>query len=220
MRNIVSHINELYTIIKNFILKNSLYILILLTLVTTSCKPLSKITDKTYQIENITKKEFQKLNGIYSNTSDTITGKLNHFPYDGQSDYERLIILSQLFQYFPETAWRDENGKRINPKEKWIKIEFQSKKKATVSMYHNDNFVFSKNIHGKFKNGHFYLRPKVFVIPLFPLAFAYNFERARIGKTMEDNLIIEYTVNRWGFALVAGSSDRGATSSIYKKKNK
>ncbi len=201
-------------------MKHSAYILVLLTLSSTSCKPLSKIVYKTFQIENITNEEFQKLNGTYSNTSDTTTGKINHFPYDGRSDYERLIILSQLFINFPETAWRDENNNMIDPKNKWIKIEFQSVKQATISMYHNDNFIFSKNIHGKFKNGYFYLRPKVYAFPLVPLVFGYNFERTRIGKTADDNLIIDYTVNRWGFALFAGSADKGTATSIYRKKNK
>ena len=85
-------------------------------------------------------------------------------------------------------------------------------------MYHNDKFVFSKNIRGKFRNGYFYRRPKVYVMPLIPLLFGYNFERTRIGITTNEDLIIDYTINMWGFALVAGSAEKGATSSIYKKK--
>jgi hypothetical protein len=197
---------------------HSIYILTILTLAATSCKPFLQVGNKNFQIENTTEDEFQKLNGTYSNSFDTTAGKINHFPYDGRNDYGRLTILWQLFQKIPETAWRDENHKMINPKEKWIKIEFQSKKQATISMYHNDNFVFSKNIHGKFKNGYFYLRAKVYIIPFFPLFFVYNFERTRIGKTTDDNLIIDYKVNRWGFALIAGGEDKGVASSIYKNK--
>jgi hypothetical protein len=198
-------------------MKHSLYILTILTLASTSCKPLSEIGNKNVQAENVTKENFRKLNGTYANNFDSMTGKINHSPGDGLSSHERLTILSQLFKHLPETAWRDKNNKLIDPKEKWIRIEFQSKKLSTISMYHNDNFVFSKKIHGKFKNGYFYLRPKIFVIPFVPLAFGYNFERARIGIS-DGNLIIDYRINRWGFAILAGSSDKGYSSSVYKKK--
>lgn len=190
--------------------------LALLTFVT-SCKPLSEIGNKNTNIVTISKDEFNKLNGTYSNNFDTTFGKVTHSPYDGGSGDKRLTILNQLFNNYPESAWRNENGKMIDPKEKWIKIEFNSKKTATVSMYHNKRFVFSKSIHGKFKNGCFYLRPKIWVIPLVPLVFGYNFERARLGKTINDDLIIDYRVNRWGFALVGGSADKGFASSIHGK---
>ena len=204
-----------------FVFLPLLYIFAILILVTTSCKSLSKAGGNNFQIVDLSKDNIKQLYGTYSNSFDTIVGTINHYPYDGLRDEERVTVLEQLFQIqnIPETAWRDENGKMINHKEKLIKIEFNSKKQATISMYHNDKFVFSKKIHGKFKNGYFYLRPKIYVIPLFPLVFGYNFERTRIGKTIDGNLIMDYTVNRWGFALVAGSADKGATSSVYKKKN-
>jgi hypothetical protein len=190
----------------------------ILTFATTGCKSFSKIGSNNFQIVDFTEDDFKQLNGTYSNSFDTIVGTINDSSYDGLGDKPRVDVLSQLLKNFPETARRDENGKMINPKEKWIKIEFISKKQATINMYHNDKFVFSKTILGKFKNGYFYPRPKILVIPLFPLVFGYNFERARIGKTTEDDLIIDYTVNMLGFAWVAGSVKKGATSSIYKKK--
>ncbi len=198
---------------------NSIYLLIVFTIMGLSCKPLSKVGSNNIKSDALTKDDFQKINGIYSNSFDTIIGGIHHSPNDGISDFQRLTILSQLFQNYPEAAWRDKNNNFISAKEKWIKIEFQSRKQATISMYHNHEFVFSKKIQGKFKNGFFYLRPKVYILPLIPLIFGYNFERARIGKTIDNNLIIDYSVNRWGFVLVAGSADKGSTSSIYKKKN-
>jgi len=191
--------------------------LIVLTF-TSSCKSLSEIGSKNTHILTISKDDFNKLNGTYSNSFDTTFGKVTHSPYDGRSDVERLTVLNQLFNNYPESAWRDESGKIIDPKEKWVKIEFNSRKIATVSMYHNDKFIFSKNIHGKFKNGYFYLRPKVYIIPFFPLIFAYCFERVRIGKTKDDYLAIDYRTNNGGFALIAGGSERGSASSIYEKK--
>ena len=138
-------------------------------------------------------------------------------PGNGFDELEQQMILNQLFLNIPESYYRDTEGNMIDPNEKYVKIEFLSSKKATVSFYHNERFVFSKNINGRFKNGYFYLRPKIFVIPIVPLVFGYNFERTRIGKS-GSNLLIDYSVNRWGFALVAGSSDKGYTSSVYRKK--
>jgi len=198
-----------------------IYVFAILIICLTSCSPLSKIVYTNIQNQAITNDDYTKLNGIYSNSYDTIIGGIKHFPFDGKDDYDRITILYQLFCYnYPETAWRDEYNEMINPLEKWIKIEFHSKDYATISFYHNDVFVFSKRIHGEFKDGYFYVRPKVYVLPLIPLLFGYNFERARLGKTIDNNLVIDYSVNRWGFALVAGSSDKGIATTIYKNKNK
>jgi len=199
---------------------NSIYLFALITLIGTSCKPLSRVGNHNIPIEPVTKNGFKKLNGTYSNSFDTSFGKINHYPGTGQSDYERLTILNQLFHNYPETAWRDKNNKYIDPKEKWIKIEFQSKNLAIISMYHNEDSIFSKKIHGKVQNGYFYLRPKVYIFPLVPLIFGYNFERVRIGKTIDNSLILEHNIEAWAFALFAGGEDHGAASSIYRTKSK
>jgi hypothetical protein len=187
-------------------------------LAVTSCKPLSKIGNKNVKTEYITKDNFKRLDGTYANSFDSTIGQIVHSPYNGINNDEQITILSQLFLNYPETAWRDKNGVFIDSKEKWIKLDFQSKNLAIVSMYHNNNFLFSKKIRGKFKNGYFYVRPKNFVVPLIPLVFGYNFERARMGISV-DHLIIDYRVNRWGVALVAGSADKGYVSSLFKKKS-
>jgi len=195
----------------------------ILTLVATGCKSLSKVGNHNYNILDvtITKDDFRKLNGTYYNSFDTIVVEIiGQNPYNALIRYKRHVTaLSQLFIYIPQKVSRDENDKWIDLKEKSINIEFNSKKQVTISMFHDDKCTFSKNIHGKFKNGYFYLRPKIYVIPLIPLVFGYNFERARIGKTLYDDLIIDFTVNSWGGVIMAGSPavERGTTSSIYKK---
>ncbi len=186
----------------------------------TSCTSLSELGLQDYPKEQLSKSNYLELNGTYSSQNDTVSGKLIHLPYDGYSEQERLNnfnILHQILLSVPQSAFREEDGQRIEPNEKWVKIEFVSKKKAIISLYHNDRFVFSKKIHGKFKNGYFYLRPKIWIIPLIPLVFGYDFERARLGKS-GDYLTIDYRINMWGFAIAAGSSEKGYASSIYKKK--
>ncbi len=192
------------------------YLLIIgFILIQFGCTPLSKIGIENCNIESIEKSDFSVLNGIYKNQHDTVVGELKHSPGNGFDELERLSILNQLFLSVPESAWRDSLGTIIEPDEKFIQIEFIDSKKAYVSFHHNNDLIFTKKIRGKFKNGYFYLRPKGFIIPLIPLIFGYNFQRTRIGKS-GDYLLIDYTVNGWGFALVAGSSDKGYASSRYK----
>ncbi len=179
---------------------------------------MSKINDKNIQTEIRTADDLKKLEGIYANCFNASVGKIIHIPGNGQSDTERCTILNQLFRKLPETTWRDSNNKRIDSKEQWVKIALRSKKRLTLSLYHNDRFIFSKIVHGKFKNGYFYVRPKVFIYPFVPLVFGYNFERARMSISGND-LILDYSVNRWGFAIAAGSSDVGHVSSIYRRRN-
>jgi hypothetical protein len=199
-------------------MKQSIYIFIIVSIITCSCKPLSETGNKRIGIEQLNNTDFQALNSTYSFNYDTIFGKIKHDPYDGLSDHQRISLLNQLFRKFPKTAWRDENNQVIDPREKWIKIEFLSARQARISFYHNDRFVFSGNIHGKFKYGYFYLRPKMYVVPLIPLVFGYHFERTRIGKTRDDRLLIDHSINRWLFALVSGSKDNGVVTTIFKKR--
>jgi hypothetical protein len=192
-------------------------ILIIISLFFISCTSLSKLGINEYPPEILSKNNYYRLNGNYLESHDTICGKLEHLPYAGFDELETQSLICQLFLSIPETYYRDDKGEIIKSNEKWVKIEFLSNKKAILSMYHKDKFVFSKTIHGKFKNGYFYLRPKMYVIPLIPIVFGYSFQRARIGLSGED-LLIDYSVNMWGFALFGGSSDKGYTSSVYRKK--
>lgn len=195
-------------------------IVCIVTFFSTSCTSLSKLGLQDYPKDQLTKNNYHELNGTYFSQNDTIRGELVHFPYDGYSEQERLQnfnILHQLLLSVPQSAFRGEDGQRIEPNEKWITIEFVSKNKAIISLYHNERFVFSKKIHGRFKKDYFYLRPKIWVMPLIPLVFGYDFERARLGKS-GDYLTIDYRINMWGFVIAAGSSEKGYASSIYKKK--
>jgi hypothetical protein len=205
--------HKCHNLIKGWLILSACIIAIFMT----SCTSLKTLGLQDYPNDNLSKDSYADLNGLYSNRHDTIIGDLVHMPGSGFDELERQTILTQLFLNIPESYYRDNNGIMIDPNEKYVQIDFKKKSKAIVSFYHKDSLVFSKNINGKFKNGYFYLRPKIFVIPIVPLVFGYNFERTRIGKS-GSNLLIDYSVNRWGFALVAGSSDKGFTSSIYRKR--
>lgn len=198
-------------------LRSSLvFFIIAILLSTTSCKPLDELGIKNYPVSSLSISEYKKLNGIYSDKHISIEGKLKHSPYSGFDELENLSLLDQLFLSVPEKAYRGGKGNLIPPEEKWVKMEFNTAKKATISLFHNDTFLFAKKIHGKMKDGYFYTRPKIFILP-FIVVFGYNFQRTRIGISGE-NLIVDYSVNRWGYVIIAGSSDKGYVSSVYKSK--
>lgn len=161
-------------------------------------------------IDQVRKDNFYKLNGTYNNLQDTAFGQIVHLPYTGMKEDNRSL-LNRLFLFFPD--------KGAYEKDIFVKIEFTSKKKAVVSAYQHGQIFFTKNIRGRFKNGYFYLRPKVFLIPFFPVLYAHNFERTRFGK-VGNNLIVDHTIKMWGFALFAGGSDSGVSTSIYKTEKK
>jgi hypothetical protein len=193
------------------------FVWVMIIVVLSSCTSLSELGLENYPNDELSKTNYSDLNGTYSNSHDTIFGELKHIPYNGFDELEQQTIISQLFIFIPESFYRGNYGEIIPPEEKWVSFEFISDKKANVSLYQNDSFIFSKEIHGKFKDGYFYLRPKWYIIPLVPFVFGYSFERARIGKS-GTSLLIDYSVNMWGFAVFAGSSDKGYSSSVFEQK--
>ena len=179
------------------------YVSMLILIVVSGCKPLASIEMNNQVVSPVDKDKYLELNGVYTNSHDVIERSLKQIP----GEYE-LTLINQLFRVGPYSI-----GK---PEEQSIKIEFQSKKNAIVSMYQNTEFVFKKEIHGKFKHGYFYVRPKVFVLPLFPLIFGYRFRRTRIGKS-GNYLIVNYNINEFVWFIAAVGSERGYASSLYKK---
>ncbi len=180
-----------------------LILLILISLI--GCQPLKNMSSNDYQIVNLKKHDFKKLNGIYKNTQDTVFGQIVHMPYRGINENNRNL-LDRLFIFLPDKAY-EENVT--------VKVEFISKRQANVSAYQNGQIFLSKKIRGKFKDGYFYVKPKIFLIPFFPIFYVHNFERVRVGKVKND-IIIDHTIKMWGFALFAGGSDSGRSTSIYK----
>ena len=170
------------------------------------CRPLKNLSPTTYQIEPIKKNEFEKLNGRYYNFQDTVFGKITHNPARG-IDENNKKLLDRLFVFLPDKAYDNVVT---------VEIKFISNRLATVNVYENDVFIFTKNISGKIKNGYFYVSPKVFIVPFFPIFYWHNFEQVRIGKVGND-IVLDHTLNSWGITLFGGGSDKGFSTSIYKK---
>ncbi len=189
--------------LKRLLIKGLLIFLILNS--TTGCQPLKNMSSNDYLIDNLQKNDFVKLNGIYQNSQDTVFGQIVHMPYRGINENIRNLI-DRLFIFYPDKAYESNVT---------VKFEFISKRQANVSAYQNGQIFLTKKIGGKFKNGYFYVKPKMFLIPFFPVLYVHNFERVRIGK-VENDIVVDHTIKMWGFALFAGGSDSGRSTSIYK----
>lgn len=125
------------------------------------CNPLKNLSPPEYSIEPISKNTYSKLNGTYSNSQDTAFGQIIHQPYRAHNEndislWNRMFIFSSYKSYEPNTT---------------VDIAFLSSRKAIVNGYLNDKIFSSKTIRGKFKNGYFYPRPRLVLIPFFPLAY-------------------------------------------------
>jgi hypothetical protein len=177
----------------------------LLLFFVSACKPLLNLYSESNQIDKVKKNEYSKLNGRYQDTQEKMFGNIKHNRLKENNKNNRRL-LDRLFVFNPQVS---------EEKPTTVEIIFKTKNKAVINAYQNDSIVFSKKIHGKFKDGYFYLRPKYFIIPIIPIFYWHNFERVRIGKCGND-LIVDHNLKSFVWTFMAGSSDKGQTTSIYK----
>jgi hypothetical protein len=160
-----------------------------------------------YKTDSLDKKNYLKLNGMYSNThSDTTVISYNH----------------RVLAYQPKTLWSHTYGFN-NDKEKGntatqtVKLECKTPGKIFLSLYEKDSLISNRVIRGRIKDGFFYRKPHLVLIPLIPVGiFSYDTYRYRIG-IINDGLVIDYKWNFWGFAILAGGTGKGQTSTTFKK---
>ena len=182
---------------------------LLLLIVFAGCTPLSKLELKSHGVVGASEASYPLFSGIYKNQPDTVEGHWEHNPYAALSEFAFVSLLAQLFGRTPNRLYR------LKPLPTEVHLHFETARKFSVNVYQNDSLVFTRYKRGHFKNGYFYVRPRIYIYP-FPLIMGYNFERARLGLAA-GGLIMNYAVNRWGFALVAGSEDKAAVSACYRK---
>lgn len=158
-------------------------------------------------IKKLDKTNFTDLNGSYFNGQKAVYGKLEHFPYPNEDDNIQSLV-DALFIFYPE-----EGNHSVD-----VQLNFESKKLCLISVTKDNQELFSKKLRGRFKKGYFYLRPRFYLVPFFPVLYVHNFERTRIGLTVENHLVVDYSKKMWGFALIAGGSTNGRTTSLHNEK--
>jgi hypothetical protein len=118
-----------------------------------------------------------------------------------------------------QTLWSqfgNDNFETISYKEFVLKIDFVNKKKAKIKLIRQGKVVKTRTVHGKIINDCFYLRRKFMIVPFFPIVFGYYNKKARMS-ILEDCLIIDTAWNISGFAIIAGTNDKGQGSYRYNK---
>ncbi len=186
------------------------YLLILIcATMSVGCQTLSNLSPETIAVEPLEKSDFAKLNGRYCDAQDTVFGHIRQYPKPASLPNERSLA-RRLF--FSHNDWHEYE-------EKSVELTFTSQKKATVSLYQNDSLIYTKYIRGKFRDGYFYVRPKILFIPFFPVFYVHRFERARLGK-MGNDLVVDHSICSTGFALLGGGSNNGRNTAIYRNNKK
>lgn len=181
--------------------------MILTVLGLASCKPLKNLSPADYEAQEITKNNYEQLNGEYKNIQDTVFGQIIHLPGNGLNENNKTLN-NRLF-LMAKYGYLDSLD---------IKLHFVSKRKCVLSGIYQSDVLFSKKIRGKIKKGYFYVRPKFYIVPFFPLFYIHRFKRVRITTTKTNHLVVDHTERTWGFALFAGGLDKGRVTAIYEKK--
>tara|TARA_B100000508_G_scaffold24343_1_gene17477 strand:- start:6492 stop:7058 length:567 start_codon:yes stop_codon:yes gene_type:complete len=168
------------------------------------CISLKDHSPKSLKKLEITKENLNSLEGRFKYKQDTVFGEIMRRPFTSFSGSNRSLT-KRMFVFFPNSDYRNETE---------IELAFINSKKLRVSKYDGDSLLGSKLISGKIKNGYFYIRPRILIIPTFPLLYVHNFQQTRLALTGED-LIVDESVRMWAFAIIAGESNKGTNTAIY-----
>ena len=160
----------------------------------------------SYKIDSLNKKNYSKLNGLYSNI---------------HSDTTVISYSDHVLAYQPKTLWShtysfNNDKEKGNAETQAVKLEFKTRRKILLSLYEKDSLISNRVIRGRIKNDFFYRRPHFVLIPLIPIVVSYDTYRYRIG-IINNGLVLDYKWNYWGFALLAGGWGKGQTSTTFKK---
>ena len=161
---------------------------------------------QSYNTDSLDNKNYSKLNGLYSNI---------------HSDTTVISYNNHGLAYRPKTLWShtysfNNDQEKGNAEAQAVKLEFKTHKKILLSLYEKDSLISNRVIRGRIKDDFFYRKPHVSLIPLIPIVVSYDTYRYRIGL-INNGLVIDYKWNYWGFALLAGGSGKGQTSTTFKK---
>lgn len=113
--------------------------------------------------------------------------------------------------------------KENSPKREWgktkVKLEFKNRRSVRVDLIDQNGFVVkNKTVHGKLRDGYFYIRRKFMIFPFFPILYGYLNKKSRFCLD-GDSLHIDFSRNLWIFALMAGADADEELSFKCKKQN-
>jgi len=159
-------------------------------------------------------------NSIDENNQFKIAGVYESVPFSKElEDFREPIGTSNaryqnfLFDRFRLAPYKNHAK---SPNEYKVEIDPVDEHKIILKLVEGSRIIKTKTIRGKYKNGYFYTRCQVIVMPFVPLLFGYRVQRQRIGLE-EDMLIVDLRESRWAFSILAGQSENSQQEAKYKK---
>ena len=171
------------------------YILLAVALLS-GCLSLNSL--KRDELNAISVKEPEKINGFYGNTSIA--------QISDSSFLETLWGQTITYRYKERGGWKNHI----------VKLECLSQRRLKLTLIDSGKVVREKTIRGNIKHGYFYKKRHLIVYPIVPLCFGYNTYRYRLGLS-EGDLIVDRVFSYWGFFLVAGGSGKGLVTTRHHK---
>lgn len=176
-----------------------------IVILSTGCATINH--ESIIKVDKLEKSDFCKLNGRYSNNPSGGNGKI-------------LRSLNKR-EYQPKSLWANLNPQQMYTvtelNNQTVEIEFVTEKEAILTLYQGDSLIDKQKIRGKFKDSYFYRRPFPLILPFVPVLFGRKAHCLRIGKS-DDALVVDSKWNFWMYFLIAGLSEKGQSSLVFRKK--
>ncbi len=176
-----------------------------ISMLTIGCATIKHESFRT--VDKLEKTDFKKLNGKYSNNPSDGNGKILRSQYNGEYRLKSFWANIDQYQIGTSSEWDSQT----------VEVEFLTSERALFKLYQGDSLIGKRKLRGKFKDGYFYTRPFLVIMPLVPVLFGHNTHRLRIGKA-DDALVLDYKWNIWMFFLIAGQSEKGQSSLVFNKR--
>lgn len=173
-------------------------LIILFTLFLTSCGALWSGGKRELSISNFSViSGVTILNGIYKNEADNKPRENTFKGYKGK--------LSNIFHL---------------PSDSVNSFDLKFDKENIIMTFEIDSVPQQKTYKGKLKNNYFEVTIKKKIIPIPFIFFIRQIEKVRIGRDDEDNLLIHYWEDSFGWLLIGAAGDTYEFEYVFSKVEK
>lgn len=188
-------------------MKNGCFLLLVL-LPIISCSPIKEIerTDRIY----IDEQNMQLLAGIYE-SMPVRAEETNHLskPISVTDKSERNFLFDR-FRLTPTKSYADSAAKYV------VELEPLNARTIQLSLMEGTEIIKTKKLKGRYRDGYFYSRRQLIVVPFIPVLFGYRVQRQRIGLEA-GKLVVDLRQKIWVSFLVAGRAENSQQEAKYNR---
>ncbi|AHM62794.1 hypothetical protein D770_22745 [Flammeovirgaceae bacterium 311] len=150
------------------------------------------------------------LAGVY----ESIPHKLGNVVYLSKpisvGDESQHNLLFERFKLSPTKNYADSASRFF------VQVQPVNKKTIALNLIKDSEIQKTKRIKGKYKDGYFYRRKQLIIVPFVPILFGFRAQRQRIGLE-NDLLIVDLRINMWVSFLIAGRFESSQQEAKYKR---